>query len=465
MTSWLFRTSLAIFALTGCGDSSDSTAPITPPDLSGVTPEFRPTTKTMTQLMAIAGRQLTDIDPGAPGLQSFAREQLQQIGLATVRGDLFWHEVEPVAGARDYSQFGANIDALASAGVATLPILGYGTAWSTSDGEVRAPATDLNQFASYAEGAAEALHGRVPAYEIWNEPNLGFQFWKPVEDPDRYGALLKTAAAAIRKVDPDMPIVFAGLLYHGLVGSTPGERFLEQVYAAHPDISSSFDVFAFHPYALYPPSVAPEVDDADRGEVALTRMVARMRAELVHYGYDPAPPLWVTEIGWASYQGVTEELQARWLVRAALLLAGAGVERVFWYTMFDGPNPTAFPPEDAFGMFHWDADSSDGFSPAPKPAWTALSTLLATTGTLAVTSDVTSTIAGAPADVMAYQLTDPTGASPRRVTVVWRADDAAPAVSLSLPITPTQIIDMLGQAVPISSTIDVSGRPIYVVEQ
>ncbi|MGE0545906.1 MAG: hypothetical protein AB7O24_09650 [Kofleriaceae bacterium] len=447
--------------IAGCGGSPD---PIEPPDLSNVTAEFRPTTTTMSQLMAIASRQLTDADPGAPGLQSFAREQLQQIGLTSVRGDLFWHEVEPVSGTRDYSFYGGQVDALAASGVATLPILGYGTAWSTADGEVRAPATDLTQFAGYTAGAAEALGGRVPAYEIWNEPNLGFQFWKPIEDPDRYGSLLKTAAAAIREVDSETPILFAGLLYHGLFGSTPGERFLEQVYTAHPDISSSFDVFAMHPYALYPPSVAPEIEDGARGEVALTRMVARMRAELVHYGYDPAPPIWVTEVGWPSYQSVSEDHQARWLVRAALLLAGAGVERVFWYTMFDGPNPTTFPPEDAFGMFHWDDDSSDGFAPAPKPAWHALATLLSVTGSLAVTSDVTSTIAGAPPDVMAYQLTDPTGATARRVTVVWRTDDAALPVSLTVPGAPTQVVDMLGQALPTSSTVEVSGRPVYVVE-
>src|SRR5688572_23919831 len=422
------RSSLAlVLACTACGDDA---APRPPPDLDAVVAEFRGTTTPMAELMGIAAGQLTSVHAGE-AFESFAEQQLQQIGLRTVRGDLRWHDAEPTRGAFDASGYLQRVDALTAAGVTALPILCYGAPWANTAGEIFAPPDDPADYAAFAGASATVLGGTVPALEIWNEPNLGFQFWKPRESPARYGELLSTAASAIRAASPTTTIVFGGLLYHGLF-NTSAEQFVQGLFEEHPRIGSAFDVFAFHPYPLYPPVVAPEIDDPGRGEIALARMVARIRALLVHHMGEPGPPIWITEVGWPVYQTTDEERQARWLVRSALLLAGAGVDRVFWYTMFDGPDPGAFPPEDAFGLFHWDDDPSDGFSPSPKPAWTALATLLARTGSLAVTSDVTAELSGAPADARAYRLTDPTGASARRVTAVWRADDGAAAVPVTV---------------------------------
>src|SRR5262249_32175767 len=145
-------------------------------------------------------------------------------------------------------------------GVLALPILCYGNPWANAEpmGTIKPP-DDPADFARFASSAASAFAGRLATYEVWNEQNLGFRFWFPREDGDAYGTLLKATSKALRSADPNARVALGGLIYHGLF--TTAERFLETVYTAHPDIAAAYDVLAFHPYPIYPPSVAPEVDD------------------------------------------------------------------------------------------------------------------------------------------------------------------------------------------------------------
>ncbi|MBS1120268.1 MAG: hypothetical protein H6Q90_2496 [Deltaproteobacteria bacterium] len=455
---------LVTIAIVGCGSS-------TPPDqrelvdLTGVSPEFRPTATTISELIGLSYQLPDQTAPEATVVSPFALSALRQAGVRHARADLLWNLVEPTPGVRDFSTYRAKVEAYASAGVTTLPILAYGNAWANATQEwTTTPPDDPADYAAFAGAASTQFRGTIPTYEIWNEPNLGFRFWQPREQPDEYGTLLATASASIRAADPEASVMLGGLIEHGQLNKD-AETFLELVYRSHPDIAKAYDVLAFHPYPLYPPAVAPELDDEASGEVATPRMVARLRALLAYYGDDPARPIWATELGWPTYGVVDEERQARWLVRGALLLAGSGVEKMYWYTLFDGPNATTFPPEDAFGLFHYDDPSDGSFAPTPKLAFTALSTLLSVAGPLAVTTDVTSELVGAPADAHAYRLVDPTGATPP-VTVVWRADDAAPPIMVTVPVTrpSIRVVDLLGVELPASATIPLSGRPVYVVE-
>ncbi len=440
----------ALAVLAACG----SPPPRALGDFSDVQPTFAPTSATIGELAGIAYQLPAEDGP----VRTFALSALQQAGVHHARADLTWSIVEPTRGALDFSWYHTKVDGYASAGVETLPILCYGNPWANATPRTtdRYPPDNPQDFAAYAGAAAAEFSGALPVYEVWNEPNLGFSFWQPREQPDAYGTLLADASAKIRAADPAARVMLGGLFDLDEV-NLDAETFLQLAYRAHPSLGKAYDILAVHPYPTYPPHVAPELDDDANGEVAEPRMIARLRALLAYWGDDPARPIWVTELGWPTYGAVDEERQARWLVRSALLLAGAGVDRVFWYTLFDGPNPTAYPPEDAFGLFHY-ADPS-AFPPSPKLAWTALSTLLSLAGPLAVTADVTDQLVGAPPDARAYQLS---GA--RTITVVWRADDSAPPTMVTVPASgPVQVVDMLGAALPASPTVPLSGRPVYVI--
>ncbi|MGE5181710.1 MAG: hypothetical protein ACM31C_06595 [Acidobacteriota bacterium] len=437
------RTVAAIVALAACGSSAPP-GPVA--DVSGAEPTFAPGSATMSDLVGIS-YQL----PADATLRAFAVAQLAQAGIRHARADVTWSISEPARGARDFTWFHAEADAYAGAGVEVLPIIDYGNPWANQaphDND-RYPPDHLADFAAYAGATAHELG--FPAYEVWNEENVGFDFWRPREQPDQYGTLLADAAAQIRSAQPGARVVFGGLFGLAEV-NLDAETFLQLAYRAHGGLGKAYDVLAVHPYPIYPPHSPPELDDDATGEIAEPRTIAQLRAALAYWGDDPAREIWVTEIGWPTYQNVDEERQARWLVRSALVLAGAGVTRVYFYSLID--DPSVVPPEDSFGLFR------AGDPPVPKLAWTAVTTLLARCGELAVTDDVTAQLAGAPADAHAYALTG--GSS--RVVVVWRTNDDAPATTVTMPFTPAAVIDMDGTALATTASVPLSGRPVYVIE-
>jgi hypothetical protein len=129
-------------------------------------------------------------------------------------------------------------------------------------------------------------------------------------------------------------------------------------------------------------------------------------------------PIWITEIGWPVMDGLDEPAQARYLVRATILAARAGVSGIFWYRLRDGPNPQSFPPEDAFGLLHYDPNPAAGNPPSPKPAYVALRALLTIVGERWPDPGDPAT-AGLPVDVYAVAFT---GSAPGTVYAAWTAD-------------------------------------------
>jgi len=338
-------------------------APRLPPDLTGVSERFAPSAAPIGQALGMA------VPPGLLGASTLAR--LQSLGAGLVRTDFVWTRIEPRQGGYDFAAYDALVDAARARGIAVLGLLVYNSAWAEG-GEFSPP--DPDPFAGFAEATAGHFRGRVAAWEIWNEQNLGFRFWQPNEDAAAYGALLAAAYPAVKRGDPDATVVLGGLNAQGV--ATPGEDYLADLYFARPDLGRSYDALGFHPYMSYPPQAPPEQTGAGERSVALK--VARLRAMLEHYG-DGAKPIWLTELGWAVYGVVDEAAQARFTVRAFAESLAAGADRVCYYTLDDGAHPEAFPPEDAFGLYR-----NDG---TPKPALTALQSLIARDPSARLTED------------------------------------------------------------------------------
>jgi hypothetical protein len=295
-----------------------------------------------------------------------------------VRRDFLWADLEPTAGTFDCSKEDPAVDDSRARGIATIGILAYNAPWAAPGGDT-GTAPDAQKFAAFAEATARHFAGRVDAWEIWNEPNVGYRFWKPREDGAEYARLLAAAYPAVKRGNPNATVLLAGLFYHyeGIV--TDAVTFVEDAFTAVPDLAKSFDVVGLHPYPHYPPSVAPEASDGREQPVAL--MIARLRAELDYYGAKKAP-IWVTEYGWPVSGPVDEAAQARFTVRGAVEAMAAGAERVCLYTLDDGPNPTAFPPEDAFGLYRHDGTA--------KPSARAVATLASIDPSLVLTTDASS---------------------------------------------------------------------------
>ena len=373
--------------------------PLPPPDLSTVGETFAPAKATLGDALGIAKILSFDAATRAAEL-----DRIDALGLHVVRRDFLWANLEPSEGAFDFAAEDAAVDDSRARGLVTIGILAYNAPWDAPDGNVGTP-PDSQKFAAFAEATARHFAGRVDAWEIWNEPNNGSRFWQPREDGAEYARLLAAAYPAVKRGNPSATVLLGGLiyLYEGIV--TDAATFLGDAFTYDPDLGRWFDVLALHPYAHYPPQATPEQDDGHEQPVG--QMVSRTRALLDYYG---APkPVWVTELGWPVYGTVDEAGQGRFDVRAAIEAMAAGAERVCLYTLDDGPNPTAFPPEDAFGHYHHDG--------TPKLAATALQALTSIDSTLAITGFVEDS------GVRHYTLTSATHARRRLVRRAIAASD------------------------------------------
>jgi hypothetical protein len=185
---------------------------------------------------------------------------------------------------------------------------------------------------------------------VWNEPNFPF-YWPSGPDPAAYVRLLRATGDAIHSVDPGAKVVSAGLASSH--GGVPFDRFVEGMYEH--GAKAALDVFALHPYAADVPGV---VNAAEHTRELLGRL-----------GH--APPIWVTELGWAtggpsSPFTVDETEQAGRVRRALGELARKrrtlGLQGVVYFNWRDLPAPRG--GGDFFG-FHTGLLREDG---SAKPA-------------------------------------------------------------------------------------------------
>src|SRR5690606_16108009 len=94
---------------------------------------------------------------------------------------------------------------LEAAGIQWYPILCYGARWF-EEGRIGLQSDeDFELYKRYVKNAAERYKGRVPVWEIWNEPNVP-DFWRPNPNADDYTRLLKGAYETIKAIDRDASV-------------------------------------------------------------------------------------------------------------------------------------------------------------------------------------------------------------------------------------------------------------------
>ncbi len=290
-----------------------------------------------------------------PESMNVPADTIAAAGVGWAREDIHWFRIQPTPDTWDWSFNDRAISLLNERRVQILGVIGHPPGWATPYGGDQADtlsfyAADPQRFAAFAGAVAQRYAGIVQHWEIWNEPDNPL-FWKPAPDARAYAELLRATSAAIRAIDPQAQILIGGISPFSL-------RFLRGV--ADAGAWESFDLLAVHPYVM---PWSPE-------NANLVASLDAVRAFAAERG---AKPIWVTEYGWSSGPGdgdpvgiVDRQRQADYLVRGALALWQAGVERIFWYTLKDDPgNP--------FGLFA----EGEGYQDyqVPKPAYRALAEL------------------------------------------------------------------------------------------
>jgi hypothetical protein len=264
-------------------------------------------------------------------------------GSDVLRQSLLWAKVEQDQGT--YNWVGLGYDSfydfhLQRRGMRPIWVLHSTPCWARSgpcDQDAPPPPEHLDEFVDFAAAAAR----RYPAtagFEVWNEPNFE-QFWSGGPDPVLYAEMLKKVAAAVHEVNPGIPVIAAGLApitvdkksginEHGM----DYERFLREAYRAGGPQSA--DAIGAHPYPF------GSYQDDFLGEIRVN--LYRYLRVMAEFG-DAAKPIWVTEVGIATWRGFTDLEQADALVRMyALFRRIANVPVLIFHRFLRESNGTGY---------------------------------------------------------------------------------------------------------------------------
>lgn len=319
--------------------------------------------------------------PGDAAGRTLFLQDAQLLGVKRVRYEISWAWVEKQKGVFDFSAFDAGVEALAQAKLDQILILDYGNplysaAGHTNGDDPMYPPDDPADFARYVAAIVGRYGDRVKKWEVWNEENSGFRFWKPDADAAGYARLLEAASAAVKAACADCQVILGApvsIPYTSPFVVPAGADFIRAVRAAG---GVDYDAVGVHPYMLYPPCSPPEggknaCEFWSRDEVSFQDQLAQIREAA-----GPVP-VHATEYGWPTFKPpsgkgeVTEAVQAAWLVRGTLLIAAGGGASACWFTWRDDDRSGSFPPEGDFGL----RARPSGGDGAPKASYQAFAML------------------------------------------------------------------------------------------
>jgi len=349
------------------------------------------------------GLALADVTTG----RGTTLEKADQTGAGWMMGWVSWRNVEPNRGVFAWqSGAGNDLDNVANGGsfygLKVLARIQDAPGWATYDGSGRLSQVNPDDLRQAMEGIARRGAGRVAAYQIFNEPNLNYEWGADAVDASaaaRYAVLLNAAYTGIKAGDPNATVVSAGTANGSTSPSMNDLDYLRAFYAA--GARGSFDALGTHPYGG---NTAPESTTCGG---TCFRRAELQRQIMVEHG-DSATPMWATEVGWlheSSYdmgpyfewQEVTAEQQADYLVRA-FQFAEANWPWMGPMFVFNHDHSTAmwcagpcYPPTSSV---HWFSVLNPDRT--PRPAYTALANMPKTSTPTSPTPTPTATLTVTP---------------------------------------------------------------------
>jgi polysaccharide biosynthesis protein PslG len=265
-------------------------------------------------------------------------DRLHSAGVTWVRIDVSWAGIEDSAkGARNawyISTVDFCVNQARARGLNVLVTLWMTPDWANGGRGNFVPPSNPQDYADFAEWAAGHWHGRVQAWEVWNEPDPNQSFWQGTVG--QYVNLLQAAYPSFKTGDQTAKVVLGA-------PSSNDDAWIRQVYSL--GAKNSFDVLATHPYQGLADAPPEHRDDNHRWW--FTHLPA-VRQVMIDY-LDATKPIWFTEFGWSAHanwdgipnweRGVTQAEQADYLIRA-IQYTGTNypyVPVMFWYKERSNP--------------------------------------------------------------------------------------------------------------------------------
>ncbi len=199
---------------------------------------------------------------------------------------------------------------------------------------------NVRRYVRWIATVARRLRGRVYAYGIWNEPNLGMFFLPQGKAGQRhYGRLYRAAYRAVKRADRRAKV---------LIGETaPSNKPLRFLAGAAKEGRLRADGWAHHPYQFV--RVAPGRRERRYLGISNTAAMRRGMRDLARRKLLRTPagkplPIFFTEFGYprqGSLFGIfSEGTRASYSVRSMRIARRADAKVMVWYQVF---NPAATP--------------------------------------------------------------------------------------------------------------------------
>lgn len=265
----------------------------------------------------------------------------RELGFGWGKGFAFWERIEQEPGVYDWRDVDNTINWYEQAGLKIFLRVDRTPTWARpADTLGSHPPTDMEAYARFLEALATRYKGRVAVYELWNEPNLSYEWGGKFPDPIKYVEMLRVARPALQRGDPDAKLVVGALAVTSTTEQSMDDlEWMEQFYQAlGPHDGTLYDAFSTHPYGFaQPPDFPPEQG------LGLRRLEAH-RAIMEKYG--DTVPLWLTELGYPRQAPawdlgsfhlwmVSDDLQAQYLAETLDYIQATYpyVEAVFFFNL------------------------------------------------------------------------------------------------------------------------------------
>ncbi len=260
------------------------------------------------------------------------------------------------------------------------------------NGNSTGPPDNYADYADFLGAVAGRYRGKLRYLQVWNEPNLAYEWNWRMPSPEEFVSLLRPAYAAVKSANPDAVVLFPSLSpTDGLeprIAPINELEYLDRVYAAGG--AQYFDIMSAQAYGLgQPPSEHRYVFLRGRGNwswsrpidtridvsrVVLLREVMQRNGDggkaiwISEFGYNSAPPPLLDAAGRTAWgPPVSEQQKGEYMVgqleRASREWPWIGVMNV-WFLRWGGPDPDPRDTTPYFAIVDRDFN--------PLPAYTML---------------------------------------------------------------------------------------------
>jgi len=256
---------------------------------------------------------------------------IQDMGFTWVKTNIAWREVEGIQkGNYDWDRTDRMVKAVHLSQLNLIARVDFQPlVWTQAPGadmKDHAPPENMQDYGDFCHALAARYAGKIRAYQVWNEPNLTFEWGDRPPDPVRYVEMLKACYIGVKTADPNALVISAGMAPtgSGLPQAIPDDQYIEKMYQA--GAAPYFDLLGVHASG-YKESPETSPDEAAKkyngNRFFCFRHVEDIRKIMERYG-DADKQIALLEFGWTtdpvhpdySWYAVTPEQQADYLVRA-----------------------------------------------------------------------------------------------------------------------------------------------------